>query len=101
MQRAASTASVATRGGPYKVPFQLGARPISTPTPSAPRRSASQKKGYQEAALLAELGLRKQRPASVDVRGVPYKVPFHGDAARMAAEFAPILGGAPAGQRRH
>ena len=24
-----------------------------------------------------------------------------GDAARMAAEFAPILGGAPAGQRRH
>ena len=24
-----------------------------------------------------------------------------GDAARMAAEFAPILGGAPAGQRGH
>ena len=24
-----------------------------------------------------------------------------GDAARMAAEFAPILGGPPAGQRRH
>ena len=24
-----------------------------------------------------------------------------GDAARMAAEFAPVLGGAPAGQRRH
>ena len=24
-----------------------------------------------------------------------------GDAARMAAEFAPVLGGDPAGQRRH
>ena len=24
-----------------------------------------------------------------------------GDAARMAAEFAPVLGGPPAGQRRH
>ena len=36
MQRAASTASVAARGVPYKVPFQLGARPISISTPSAP-----------------------------------------------------------------
>ena len=36
MQRAASTARVAARGGPYKEPFQLGARPISISTPSAP-----------------------------------------------------------------
>ena len=35
-----------------------------------------------------------------DAGGVAAGFDF-GDAARMAAEFAPVLGGAPAGQRRH
>ena len=37
---------------------------------------------------------------AADAGGVAADFDF-GDAARMAAEFAPILGGAPAGQRRH
>ena len=37
---------------------------------------------------------------AADAGGVAAGFDF-GDAARMAAEFAPILGGAPAGQRRH
>ena len=37
---------------------------------------------------------------AADAGGVAAVFDF-GDAARMAAEFAPVLGGAPAGQRRH
>ena len=37
---------------------------------------------------------------AADAGGVAAGFDF-GDAARMAAEFAPVLGGAPAGQRRH
>ena len=37
---------------------------------------------------------------AADAGGVAAGFDF-GDAARMAAEFAPVLGGPPAGQRRH
>ena len=37
---------------------------------------------------------------AADAGGVAAGFDFD-DAARMAAEFAPVLGGAPAGQRRH
>ena len=48
---------------------------------------------------------RTSRGVTITMRPTPGAWPrastFFGDAARMAAEFAPILGGAPAGQRRH
>ena len=80
-------------------------RPLDVPPRTSPSSAAA---GAACTVALAGARLRLSRAYlagsddhdAADAGGVAAGFDF-GDAARMAAEFAPILGGAPAGQRRH
>ena len=80
---------------------ELPTFPSSAAAGAAPSRSPVHQPGSPLRLSRAYLagGDRDDHDAA-DAGGVAAGFDF-GDAARMAAEFAPVLGGAPAGQRRH
>ena len=77
---------------------ELPTFPSSAAAGAAPSRSPVLASGCHGRTYLKG-GDRDDHDAA-DAGGVAAGFDF-GDAARMAAEFAPVLGGAPAGQRRH